>query len=442
MADQIVDAITYHCKKNEFDAVEHAVESDQLSKFPKSWQPIFRAHIDEPGKYTPLLVYVGALRLTSSSSTNVDESVPDDTVRLFETLASKGTAGTLISRPKLLSCLRVVAHRYTAIMRERKQPALAMRVLFNALHAFRPDRDYLTPMHADYLQLALVAKNPDAACDLLKQPVFEIDPAATGANATDFMAYYYYGGVAHAALRQWSRARECLRNVFAVPAQVPSRIMVLAFKLLTLINALTEERPIVLPSNVETRVEKTVRDLSKPYTELVSALQERNDAAVSKVLNQDRAMFEADDLAGLVDQAIVAAPRLALLSLTRVYVSLTLKQIEDTVKVPAETVKQLLASMIGRGELDASIDKVTGTVFFGQGAVPDAAAIEDNIRRAIEVNQRIRDLDDRVVQSKPHVMAKLRSSPHLREILTDYEKRRKEAGGLRGAVVDALRSVV
>jgi tetratricopeptide (TPR) repeat protein len=438
MADAAVDQVAHYCKKGELDHAERVLETDAISKHPRAWAGIIATFKGDPVKQTFLLVHAGALRCTQVAT---DDGAADQIVDLVELLVDKASAATLHGRESLLSNFRTLIHTYTAIMRSRKTYARGMRTLAKAIPLFRPETDYLTPMHPDYVQLCLLAMNPTAGAKLMEEPVFEIDPAATGVKAVDFSAYFYYGGVCYTALRKFQRARDCFRNVLCVPAQVLSLPVVLAFKCLTLTNAITESKAISLPPHFEQNHERALRQLAKPYTDLTAALEARDDAQVARILREERSVFESDDLVGLVNQAVASAPRQAILALTRVYVTLTLKQIEQQVQVPAATVEQLLASMIQRNEIDATIDRASGAVAFGQGRLPGERELEENIRRANDLNQRIRDIDDRVISSKPHVMAKLRSAPNLRELLNEFEHKRKQSQGLRGAVQDALRSM-
>lgn len=38
------------------------------------------------------------------------------------------------------------------------------------------------------------------------QPVFSVDPAATGLTPVHFLRYFYYGGIAYAGVKQWKQA--------------------------------------------------------------------------------------------------------------------------------------------------------------------------------------------------------------------------------------------
>ena len=434
--DTYVDAVAHHCSKNELDQAVALLEKDLIPKQPRSWAPIIESYKANCGKLTMLLAVVGGLR---ASQITTDDTAAAQVVELFELMVAKAKPNAF--REPGWNGFRQLLHGYMAVMRRRREYKQAMATLRTAIGVFRPAEDHVTPFHAPYVQLCLLSENPRAALALLEVAVFEVDPATTGSKAVDFMAYFYYGGVTFAALHDIPRARVWFRNVLATPAAALSHVMVLAFKCLVLLNVIAESKPIVLPPHLEHRIERGMRALAKPYTDLATALEQRDDAIVSSILMHERATFESDDLVGLVNQAVAAAPRLAILNLTRVYVTLTLPQMSAELQMPAATVEKVLASMIARGELDADIDTATGNVSFGQGTVPSLVDIQRDIARAAQVNQRVADIDDRIVTSKQHVMAKLRTAPNLREMLHDYDAKRKASRSIGDVVADAVRGV-
>eukprot|EP00672_Neobodo_designis_P023580 CAMPEP_0174832510 /NCGR_PEP_ID=MMETSP1114-20130205/3711_1 /TAXON_ID=312471 /ORGANISM="Neobodo designis, Strain CCAP 1951/1" /LENGTH=438 /DNA_ID=CAMNT_0016066369 /DNA_START=48 /DNA_END=1364 /DNA_ORIENTATION=+ len=434
--DAYVEAIAHHCSKNELDQAVALLEKDIIPKHPRAWAPIIESYKGNCSKFTMILAVVGGLRASQIAG---DDAAQTQVIELFELMVAKAKPNAL--REPGWAGFRSLMHGYLSIARQRRSFRHAMGVLRTAISVFQPMPDHLTPFHAAYVQLCLLSENPRAALPLLEVPVFEVDPATTGSKAVDFMAYFYYGGVVFTALRDIPRARVWFRNVLAAPAAALSQCMLLAFKCLTLLNVVAEPKPIVLPPHLEHRIERSLRALAKPYTDLATALESRDDAAVSQILTQERQTFENDDLVGLVNQAVAAAPRLAILNLTRVYVTLTLTQISAELQMPEATVEKVLASMIARDELDASIDKATGNVSFGQGKVPSIVEIQRDIARATEVNARVADIDDRIVVSKPHVMAKLRAAPNLRELLHDYDQKRKANRSLGETIADAVRNV-
>lgn len=45
------------------------------------------------------------------------------------------------------------------------------------------------------------------------QPIFSVDPAATGLTPVQFLRYFYYGGVARTGVKQWKHALDSFLTV-------------------------------------------------------------------------------------------------------------------------------------------------------------------------------------------------------------------------------------
>lgn len=45
------------------------------------------------------------------------------------------------------------------------------------------------------------------------QPIFSVDPAATGLTPVQFLRYFYYGGVVYTGVKQWKRALDSFLTV-------------------------------------------------------------------------------------------------------------------------------------------------------------------------------------------------------------------------------------
>jgi COP9 signalosome complex subunit 3 len=73
------------------------------------------------------------------------------------------------------------------------EPNRAICPLFSALSKLQPSTEHLTPLHADYLLLCLLAKTYKAGLPILEEDIFEIDQKRTGLTPRDFLLYCYYG---------------------------------------------------------------------------------------------------------------------------------------------------------------------------------------------------------------------------------------------------------
>lgn len=45
------------------------------------------------------------------------------------------------------------------------------------------------------------------------QPIFGVDPVATGLTPVHFLRHFYYGGIVYIGVKQWKNAMDCLLMV-------------------------------------------------------------------------------------------------------------------------------------------------------------------------------------------------------------------------------------
>ena len=76
-------------------------------------------------------------------------------------------------------------------------PRLGLAPLLAALQRLRPGPSFLTPLHADILQLCLLSRCYAPAASLIDEELIDVDPARTGGlTPGDVQLYAYYGGTA------------------------------------------------------------------------------------------------------------------------------------------------------------------------------------------------------------------------------------------------------
>ncbi|GBF98652.1 COP9 signalosome complex subunit 3 [Raphidocelis subcapitata] len=109
-------------------------------------------------------------------------------------------------------------------------PRLGILPLLSALQRLRPSPEHLTPMHADALQLCLLARAYSAAAPLVDQDISRVEPARTAVTASDLQLYCLYGGMAAAGRKQWARALELWLQAVTAPTFVASAITLAAYK--------------------------------------------------------------------------------------------------------------------------------------------------------------------------------------------------------------------
>lgn len=74
-----------------------------------------------------------------------------------------------------------------------QEPMRAIVPLQAAIKKIQPSSEYLTAIHADFLQICLLSKCYKASLNILEDDIFEIDQKRTGLVPRDFLLYCYYG---------------------------------------------------------------------------------------------------------------------------------------------------------------------------------------------------------------------------------------------------------
>lgn len=435
--EQLINSCIYYAKKGDHDNIEHHLEKhhETVLRSAQAWTQVIDALKEDPQMHTILLVWLGGLRATLK-----EEGWTAPTIELVELLVRKADPKQMLGRATVMNHWRTMLKRYAAAMLHGRDYRRGMATLREAITFFRPSEEHLSPVACDYMALALAAENPKAAVKLASAaPIFEINPSQTGVNALDVMLYYHYWGTALVALKRYAEATAAFEEVFSVPANAVSAVMVDAYKMLLLTGLVNNGRPGGLPSNASHSHEKIMKQLVQPYIDLAQAIETGDAAAQDKILQAEAVMFRDDDALGLIRTAQEAMPAQKIKALTRIYVTLSIDQIAEEVKEPADRVEFLLRDMIARRAIDATIDAAARTVSFGNGVPPTLAAVEQRLHEAAALSKRVQDIDDDVVVSHPYVMAKLRAAPDLREQLSQFEAKRKQSRGIAGAVQDAFR---
>ncbi|GAX80393.1 hypothetical protein CEUSTIGMA_g7832.t1 [Chlamydomonas eustigma] len=133
-------------------------------------------------------------------------------------------------------------------------PRVGILPLLNALRKLQPNREHVTPLHADFFQVCLLSKVYNAAHEVLLDDIFDVDPHTTCMTPTDLFSYCYYGGMLAAGSKMYSRALELLMQALTAPAVVANAIVLAAYKKLILISLIHSGKSISLPKFTSARV--------------------------------------------------------------------------------------------------------------------------------------------------------------------------------------------
>jgi COP9 signalosome complex subunit 3 len=106
-----------------------------------------------------------------------------------------------------------VCRKYAQVAIEANQALKAIKPLRCALNRLRFNSETLTPVHADYLQVCLVAKFYSAALPVLEEEIFDVNPEVSSSTPKDLLLYSYYGGMVYTGLKEYKKALTYFKTV-------------------------------------------------------------------------------------------------------------------------------------------------------------------------------------------------------------------------------------
>lgn len=238
-------------------------------------------------------------------------------------------------------------------------PMRGVAPLLTAVKKLRPSPERLTTLHADFLQLCLLAKCYKAGFRILEDDVFEID------QPKDLYLYCYYGGMICIGLKRYPKALELLHNVVTAPMSTLSAIAVEAYKKYILVSLIhLGQFSTTLPKYAST-VAQRLKNFSQLYIDLVSCYGNGTISELEVYIQANTEKFESDHNLGLVKQVLSSMYKRNIQRLTQTYLTLSLEDIAKTVELssPREAEMHVL-QMIQDGEIYATINQKDGMVRF------------------------------------------------------------------------------
>lgn len=386
---------------------------------------------DAPELYTMGLVYLVALR-----------PLRDEFTLSVETIIDRGSPAQLFGRPFALARFRSLIYRYAEHQVRHDHLMRGINYTLKAATLFRPGDQFLTPAHGQCMMLCLRAKKYAFATRVLGERILTISGDSTGVNATDYLLFQYYGGLIYGALHRYSEAIRCMESCLNTPGSTVSAIAVEAYKKYLLLGLIADGKVRPMPKRVSTFADRMYTSFTTEYIELASAIESRDTGAIEKLLRDHRDHFDADHNLGLIHLTLRSMTEKAILSLTKVYVTLSIKEIALQSGIAEELVTPLLVKMIGESSVYATISKSEGIVSFHDAdRVFVASSVERKMESICQLLKLIEAERDDVRCSLPYAIFELQSDPKFREIMAEYAASRPKKTVL-GAVADAIKASV
>ena len=158
------------------------------------------------------------------------------------------------------------------------------------------------------------------------------------------------------------------------------------------------------------------------YDDIEKFFKSNNVNALSSIINEAPGyeLLQRDLNFGLAQQVLACLTKHRIRNLTRTYITLSLLDIANKVSTDVPTTERHLLKMIKNGEIEASIDGVTGIVRFGNtdvGATSTGhpvkqqglhhslnATIETALDQTVQLSEKLREMHKKVILSNSYLL--------------------------------------
>ncbi|QRV98952.1 aldo/keto reductase family protein [Ceratobasidium sp. AG-Ba] len=286
----------------------------------------------------------------------------------------------------------------------------AIPLLMTLVRRYPPHMGYLTTIHPLLLAACVQTRHFTTVVPVLAEGITEIDTQISDVQYTDNLTYHYLGGCVYAGLKRFKEAEDFFELTVTAPASVASAVQVEAYKKLMLVQLILygeARNPPRYVSGVVTRAYKTQTaylNLAKNY-----GIVNPNEMPAG-----DAETFSKDNNLGLLKQALARIPFWAVHKLTKTYVSLSLTEIGQAIKIADENaVRNLIETMISTSEISATISP-SGVVKFEDAPVPVLTGVDGERVLGLARAQclKLAELDKQIAKSKSYLSAAMRERDH------------------------------
>jgi len=107
-----------------------------------------------------------------------------------------------------------------------------------------------------------------------------------------FLLYYYYGGIIYATLKNYDRSLYFFQVALTTPSMAVSHIMLESYKKYVLVALILHGKVPPLPKYTSQVVNRFIKPLSQPYTDLSAAYASNNAEELTAVINKYTELFD------------------------------------------------------------------------------------------------------------------------------------------------------
>eukprot|EP01132_Coremiostelium_polycephalum_P009056 gene9056-11094_t len=288
-------------------------------------------------------------------------------------------------------------------------PIRGVNYLRRAICVIQERASQLTPIHADFLQLCILSKSYSIALPIIEdQNITELNPDYTHINIKDVLCYFYYAGIIFTTLKKYKHALESFKMVFTAPATAISAIAIEAYKKYLVIHLIQNGQSPNFPRYTPNIIQRNIKVHCKAYTDLSVAFTSNNMTELQTKIAMNSEAFTKDHNLGLVKLSLKAMYRRNIKKLTQTYMTLSIRDIAEHVKLSPRDAELYVLKMIEEGEIFATINQKDGMVSFHEN--PESyngtnimSELENRIDNIVKMESKLKSADDHLALSQSYL---------------------------------------
>ncbi|KAF7102032.1 hypothetical protein CFC21_103226 [Triticum aestivum] len=350
----------------------------------------FLSHL-HPGAHS--LGYLYLLDSFVSSSANLRAHAGGDLlVTVADFLTSCSADQIRLAPDKFLNVCRVLKNEVMQL----NAPIRGIAPLRAAVRKIQTSSEQLTPLHAEYLMLCLLAKQYKAGLSVLEDDIFEVD------QPKDLFLYCYYGAMIYIGLKKFRKALELLHNAVTAPMSSLNAITVEAYKKYVLVSLIQSGQVPSFPKYTSSTAQRNLKNHTQIYVDLSTCYGTGSYSDLETFIQSNAEAFQTDNNFGLVKQVLSSMYKRNIQRLTQTYLTLSLEDIASSVQLntPKEAEMHVLR-MIEDGEIHATINQKDGMVSFNEDPEQYKSSemvehIDSSIQRLMALSKKLTSIDQNI----------------------------------------------
>ncbi|XP_062192484.1 COP9 signalosome complex subunit 3-like [Phragmites australis] len=350
---------------------------------------------------THSLGYLYLLEAFATSAANPrDFSGGDFLVTMADFLTACSADQIRLAPDKFLNVCRVLKDQVMQL----NMPIRGIAPLRAAVRKIQTSPEQLTPVHADYLLLCLLAKQYKAGLSVLEDDIFEVD------QPRDLFLYCYYGGMIYIGLKKFPKALELLHNAVTAPMSSLNAIAVEAYKKYILVSLIQNGHVPSFPKYTSSIAQRNLKNHAQIYVDMSTCYGNGSYPELESFILSNAEMFRSDNNLGLAKQVLSSMYKRNIQRLTQTYLTLSLEDIATSVQIdtPKEAEMHVLR-MIEDGEIHATINQKDGMVSFHEDpeqykSVEMVEHIDASIQRLTALSKKLTSIDENISCDPAYLM--------------------------------------